>query len=831
MSGFLRLARFGAAALVLGAAIVSFGAARAQSFAVTGFGAPISAQAPAGPPAQKTATSVIRHLTNNIQGFRLAGEIAASEWPLYLTSDQAHDTLRFQIGYLAAVSVMPEASVLSIALNGVVIGITHIRAAAGERTASFPIPDGLLKPGFNSVRISAEQRHRVDCSLKASYELWTQIDPASTGLLLPSADPGVTNIGDLPALAPDAEGALPIRVVLPERASSHDLDRLVRAVELISLVGRFEQPIVDIGPLAGGRYGVNLVIGDVAELSRRMPDMPLAGVSGPRVVVVPASKQLRTTIIVTGLDQSEVDAALAQIVAAHGAEGTGSGLLAARAFPGFRIKGAESVTLRHLGVRSEEFSGRMFRTSFDLIMPPDFYSADYAKVFIHLAGGYAPGLERRAQVLVKVNGRDASSLQLPDRSGDVFSDKTIPVPLGFLRPGFNRFEIEAQLPERSDHNCDPLKAARGANRFLFLDSTSIDIPPIARIARMPDLAVTATGGFPYARGGAEPKLWLPKPNSQSVAAAATIVAHLAVAAGEPIDFHLTVKRPAAKGGPVLVIAPATAIGRSLVGAVGLDPRAVAEAWRNRFSEKIADGDPTLTKYQSEESRRRALQRNLPAACRLERTRTGQTPFDSSPKRAVGGEIASLGSIGGERRSTGLAREWAHRIKGRTRWSKWMTDLPGAAHDVLRFAIAQVGGWFGEQNAPAHARSAIDQQTSLIVAQNILGDRAPDVWTLVTAPTSAQLFDSVGCLVDPRVWGKLSGRMSALDASSGAVVTRPVRFSRLIVTQPLSLQNTRLIVASWFSLNGGVYVLAALVTALSLALSTACFVRNVGRRQE
>ncbi|HUZ67785.1 MAG TPA: hypothetical protein VMU56_09005, partial [Beijerinckiaceae bacterium] len=66
---------------------------------------------------------------------------------------------------------------------------------------------------------------------------------------------------------------------------------------------------------------------------------------------------------------------------------------------------------------------------------------------------------------------------------------------------------------------------------------------------------------------------------------------------------------------------------------------------------------------------------------------------------------------------------------------------------------------------------------------------------------------------------------------GVVATRPVRDSRLIVTQPLSIQNTRLIVAGWFSLNGGIYVLAALATALGLAASTTWFVRNIGRREE
>ena len=48
----------------------------------------------------------LRHLPNNIQGYRLFGEIGSSEWPIYLTDDQAQLPLRFQVGYLASISAM-----------------------------------------------------------------------------------------------------------------------------------------------------------------------------------------------------------------------------------------------------------------------------------------------------------------------------------------------------------------------------------------------------------------------------------------------------------------------------------------------------------------------------------------------------------------------------------------------------------------------------------------------------------------------------------------------------------------------------------------------------
>jgi len=64
-----------------------------------------------------TSEGVVRHLTNSIQGFRFTGEISALEWPVYFTAAQSKVDLKFKVGYLSAVSVMPEASRLKLVIN------------------------------------------------------------------------------------------------------------------------------------------------------------------------------------------------------------------------------------------------------------------------------------------------------------------------------------------------------------------------------------------------------------------------------------------------------------------------------------------------------------------------------------------------------------------------------------------------------------------------------------------------------------------------------------------------------------------------------------------
>ena len=779
--------------------------------------------------------AVMRHLPNNIQGYRLLGEIGGSEWPVYLTDAQARQKLRFQVGYLAAISAMPEASTLTVSINDTVIGQTRIKAPSSVKTASFDVPPGIVRPGFNSVRINVEQRHRVDCSLVATYELWTQIDPSQTGLIVPAGDTGVTNISELAALPADSQGALPIRAVIPGKTSITNIEHIIRAVQMISLIGRFEQPVVDFGGLAEGKHGINLLIGVSTDIARQIPLETIGSVGGPKISVIPASATRRTTIVVTGVTPADVEEALKLFTIATDIKGSEAGLRAAASFPGYRVTDGQRVRLRDVGLQNQEFSGRFFKAAFNIIMPPDFYTADYAKVMLDLDGGYAPGLTTEAQIVVSMNGRNAASLKLPKSSGDVFQQNAIPLPLGLLRPGLNRIEIEAQVPVASDETCDPLAAINGKKRFLFLDTTEIVLPRVARIAKMPDLAVTATGGFPYGNSKGQPKLYVPAPDRETIGAAATIAARIAIAAGRPIDFKMTMSMPEKGSGSTLVVGPARALNPELLALTGLNPETIKNAWINR----VDTPKPTstqLTRAEYHARNRLVLQRNFPAACHMAKPSRGYaaaadapTTLPLAPNRSNDMPVAASSNNGPN--SHELFDEWNKDVRGRGRW---LAGIKQAYADTSNWAsdkVSAVNNWVGSTLQNTKKEADITPQSSLVIAQNILGDTSDDVWTLVTAPTSAILGESVGCLADPRVWSQIGGRVSILDASEGSVSRIASNDARFIATQPLSVDNIRLITASWLSLNQTVYVFAALLIAGLLCVSTTWLLRNVGRKQE
>lgn len=792
--------------------------------------ASVPAPAAAPSPAPARPRMILRHLANNIQGYRLAGEIGSSEWPIYLTDKQARRRLQFQLGYLSAVSVMPEASRLTLAVNDQPVGAAVISAAQTVKTVVLDIPPGLLRPGFNSVRITTEQRHRVDCSLEATQELWTQIDPTQTGLLIDESDAAIDAIADLGALPADEQGALPLRAVMPDKPAPRDMERMLRVVQLISIIGRFEQPVVDSGALAGGRYGANLLVGTASELAAIAGPQMVGAVSRPRAFVLPATPERRTTIVVTGADAQQVDEAIKQFLVAAKPIGAAAGLRAAQAFPGYRVEGGARVRLGDLGVKSAEFSGRLFRAAFNIIMPSDFYPADYGRALVRVAGGYAPGLTRKAQLVMYVNERTAVSLPLLKSTGDVFTDNPLPVPLGFLRPGLNRIEIEAHVPTPSDESCDTLAVRDAPNRFLFLDSTEIDIPAIARVGRLPDLAVTATGGFPYAAPARRSRLYMPRLETLTVGAAATFVAHLAVVAGRPIDFEVTQAPPLNGAGPTLAVAPFDALNADLLDKLDLPAQELARVWRDRIGAESAGGEADgSTGLDAITRNRLVLQNNFPMACHPPKSIGGMRAMLQRIDSVVTGAIDEIegtpGRAGAEDGASDLFQQWDARLRNESRLvamlerardlAEWGKAKFTDAGNLLRF----------EDAAPAQASPL----TTLALGQSILKGAGGNVWTVLTAPNAETLSDSVACLVDPRVSRQIAGRVSLLTLSKAKIESLPATNMHFVVTQPLSVGNARLIAAGWLSLHSLYYVGAAIVVALLLALTTRLFVKNVGRR--
>jgi hypothetical protein len=742
---------------------------------------PLPASVVIAPPrSERPPEDGLRRLPVTLRGFRLAGEWAQAEWPVYLTAAQARQPAKFQMAFLSAISVMPEGSRLTLSINDRAVAQTTLAPPDDIATRVFDIPAGLLVAGFNAVRVTVSQRHRVDCSPAATYELWTALDPARSGLVLATPRPALETQADIAAIAPRGDGASPIRVLLAGRLTPDSAGRAIRAAQIATLAGRMQHPAIAFVTAATGEPGLDLAIG-VAEDLRSRPDLgDLGPVTGPRYGFLPGKPERAATFVVTGTTVADLDEALRRWNAERIAAtliGSPAGLKALATLPGFTATGAsERIAFSQAGFASTEFSGRLMRLRLDIALPMDFLPADYDRMALSLAGSHRGDLARDANILVEVNGRNAATQMLARGTAGALDRNQIFLPLSLMQPGQNRIEVLAQVPKALDETCASTGA--GETRLTLLDRSELVLPRLARIGRAPELSLLAAGGAPFSRGGARPVLFVPTPDRASMAAAATLAARLAIAAGKPIDFAFTMTPPAAGAGDVLLVAPAPALDPAWLRSAGLDPERIKAAWQ-----------PAPGEQRAPPSDAGALDRRcaLPAPRGLAQAHQDAVPGTPTSSVSLLGLRASLPAL-----------------------PLWRTpDAPNTGSEA----------------------EIVTGRAALLVGQDFASDHTRHLWTVVTAADAAALQSGVACLTHPAIWSGLGGRISALGADETLRFVPAGDRQRLVATQGFSLPNIRLVAAGWLSLNPLAYVAIALALVLCLAASTLLLVVNTGRRQE
>ena len=713
----------------------------------------------------------LRHLPATLAGWRVTGEIGSLQWPVYVSADEATSLTSFRLVYRSAAAVSSETSRLTLTINDVVVGSSGIASPARAAPLEFEIPAGTLRHGFNAVRLSVEQRHGVDCSLDATYELWTDVVAEASGFVI--GGDTVPTLNDLAALRPRDDGGLPIEIVVGQRMTPGRVQQVLLAAQAIALAGRFQMPIVRFATEQTSTAGVRVVIGTSADVSSSMP----SGTIGDDLTLLAGGSGRAPTLVVSGATEADVSASLAQLIklAKANAIGTSSGLRSVANINGFEVMGGEIVRLGDLGVSNVEFSGRAFRQILTIAMPADFLPADSGKLAIDLAGGYAAGLKPDAQVRVEINGQNSASIKLAKSSGDVFRHNEILIPLGQLRPGQNRIEIAAQLAAKSDDACDAvLPLNREAKRFLLLSNTEIRFPHFARMARSPDLLPMSAGAFPYADAIAPPRLVVASPDRQSLAAAATLVARMAVAARTIIPFSFAVSASQTMASHTLIVSPAQALDPKLMDAIGLDPVAVRNAWDAK-----------------------SVARERP----------------SSGSERIMQHVAAPDDI---------VDRWSDMVLQNTT----MGAIRRTAVSTVRRGADAVSDWVLR---PSIDLDPLTPDTALIVAQGYPATDGDHVITVVTASTADALSKGVERLSEPTRWAALRGRLSVIDGDGNLIRSVNAAHARYVATQPASIGNARLVAAGWFSLNPMAYVALLLILAAALAAATMTLVRHVGRR--
>lgn len=748
---------------------------------------------------------------------RLTGETDYREITVYLSQAEIERRARFSIGYVNAVLVMPEASRLRVTVNGQPVIDVPIEASTAARQVEAAVPAGALRAGANTVRVSAVQRHRVDCSLRATYELWTLLVPDLTGFSFDGGAPPVTGIADLPSIGVGTDGATRIEVVPVGAAEPARTSRIITATQAISVMGRFEHPVVefvDAATLVQPEPGVLRVVVGAAAAIRPVTDVAAGEAAAqPVVALMPDLRTGVPTVVISGPTLEDADRALARFVLqAERSTREPAGRTQRWHAPDVPLfVGGEEMPLRDLGVRTEEFSGRRFQTHFSMALPADFYAAAYGEAALLLDAAFSPEVRPGSAIDIYVNDALAVTVNLTSDEGGLFRKRLVKIPLRSFRPGPNRISLEANLFTQADERCLPGATMPGRERFVLFDTSLFRIANFARFGELPNLAAFSAGGFPYDSSGETPlPLFVAGEGSSAAAAAATLLDRLSVSTGRPIPVRVVATAADVGGGPAVMVGTPSDLGPEIIGELGIAD-ALASAWGagRSLGREPAGAPQSIDRYEQVLTQLRSRR----SATEDEPTMRQPAPTVPPPSMPDDLGIGDSGEI--------LAR-WQSDVAGRGigalfgRFTAWLNTSFGLTMDMIHLAPSPTN------------RVQLAPRTSLVIAQVRDPGTASATWTVATAPTSVALLSGMEGITAPQTWRTLSGSVASYQESSGLVRSFTPGPYYYVQTVPFSVENMRLIAANWFSVNVLEYALALILASAALGFVTWLLLRQIGR---
>jgi hypothetical protein len=689
--------------------------------------------------------------------FTLTGESDVEEFTFRLDAAQAGRDGTLMLAYQNAVSVLPDNGVMSIEVNGKPAGEYPIVSPFDFTRQAVPVSNKLLREGTNRVRVSVVQHHRVDCSLDATYELWTKLNPALSGFQTPSAAQSFATFDDLNSIGRMDDGATELRLVLPAHADADMLNAASGIVQALSLyLGRGDLRVT-VADQPGEGPGVDLYAGvfgvDPANAGgeKIFADAPYG------VTIRPAADPQRAAVVFRGASVEQLRQLLLGAVRGPMAASLKARREEAR-FGVVNVAAGQDFTLRDAGIRSTSFAGRLLRTRFNVAMPADFYAAEYGTFNLKLDAATAPGLDPSSQMLVRVNDKIVNSFPFRNTDGQSFNGKLIELPLRAFRPGVNKVEMLAEVPDAADKACSPAGRDDAKARYVLLDTTTFSVPPLARVTRLPDLSALSGNAYPY--GAGKPfNIYLRGADSHSASAAMTILVKLAMASGAPVNGNF---RPESAG----VMTEGDAL--------------------------VISSNPTEAQDYSRKTSRLAAS-TFPVdgdAAALMTTDMGSTAGIAVDPHQDDGSNQLIQAFENANAHSDVQRSWSAQFKA-----------------ILASASSQFRSWLQYDDSRPDQTS---HANALVMIRQSERDHG-SLLTEIRAGSGDDLSKGIRELTDSAVWSRLDGGAAFIDANSMALVDLPGQKQQFVEVTDQSFGNYRRIAAAWLSDNFQIYVV--LVIAL------------------
>ena len=741
--------------------------------------APVAAQPQPAAPAPQPAAAVnsappprpgeVRRYVVPFSKLGLDGEYDRRSWSVYLTPEQAAAKASFSFAYQNSIVVAPEASALTIYLNNRPIGQQRVGSPDGQSTVAFQVPPGLLQPGANLVTFEVNQRHRTDCNIQSTYELWSNIDPAGTYLSFTGKDVAQLSSADaIRAIGVDGAGKTEFDIAVPALEQPGTTKPLLRLAQGLSVLSGMPNQTFAFStgslPATGpGKLGV--LVGTAAELRPLFPGLPPGAESAALAAFVTDPHSGSPVLLISGPSWPAISSAIDTIVSpTDRSSDVRRDVITTQRWsaPDAPLVFSDTnIPLSQLGVKTSEFSGRRFRAGFNIAVPADFYANAYGEAKVLLDAAYTDNVLPGSHIDIYVNGNIASTVPITSTGGGVLRHLPIRVTMRHFKPGLNSLEIEAILMTKDDAVCAPGANAGSTPRFALFDTSELYIPDFARIGQRPNLAAMAGTAYPYGRATESTPLFIDRVDADTLSATATLLGQMAIMAGHPIAVE-TVASPNAIGDRDAIFIgsisqmPATALSQANIST------ASQASWR-----PVPD---TATGVVD----------------------TG-TAFEEWNSRVSGGALRG--------RITAF-REWLWRNFDISRSS--LQFIPGA----------------DEIFTPPNA-------ATLLVAQGSSPGGAGS-WTVVTAPSSKDLRDGLDALTEQLNWPQISGHITTYSSKTGKIDMVPVTRFDFVPSTPWSIANYRLIAANWLSTNILSYAFLLVTLSLLIGVATSGMLKKLGR---
>ncbi|MCO5734159.1 cellulose biosynthesis cyclic di-GMP-binding regulatory protein BcsB [Rhizobium sp. SSA_523] len=702
----------------------------------------------------------------------LSGEYSRRAWSFYLTSEQAKASSSLHLAYQNAIVVAPEASTLSLFINNRRVGEEKISAPTGVRSVRWVIPAGLLRPGSNDIELLANQRHRTDCDIRSTYDLWTEIDSAETYLqFAPDIASANSAVEAVNALGADAEGLTHFQMVVPSIGPIEELSPLLKLSQGLSVMSGMPNPQFSFQqglPQQVATPGrLTIAIGTAAKLQTVVPAMPPGAETGPVSAVTRAADGKSSLLVFTGPTwaavSSAIDAFLAPVTRPPSLRRDSmSNERWVRPNAPF-VFGGERLSFAQLGIPTSEFAGRRFRVGFDVAVPSDFYAGAYGEATLYLDAAYGASVAAGSHIDVYVNGNIASTVPVTEEGGGILRQSPIRITMRHLRPGINHIELEAILLSKADSACVPGSNASADARFALFDTSTFHMPDYARIGQTPNLSALSGTGFPYSRQQASTALFMDRIDADMLSAAANFFGKTAQISGAPIPIEPVSAANAVGGRNAIYIGSAGQLPTNVLSQLNLDPD-LAAGWTPANAEDPAEG-------------------------------AGTASMEAWRNRLQGGYISQSAAT----------------------FQEWLQAKLDFSEGALRFLPGK------------EVVFRPDEDDDLLLAQGT-GVNGAGIWTVLTAPNSQELRLSTSKLVQDSIWQQIEGRVFSYARATNEVSVQEARMLSFLPPINRTLQNYRLIAANWLSSNLLSYALAIVLASCLLGATTATLLRWLGRRR-